>query len=155
MAWFKKNFPPKIRLRFLILIIALLVILFFFWRWPRSFSLVKVGDCLLKAEVVDTPASQYQGLSDRAELCPDCAMLFVFAEAKPRTFVMRRMNFPIDIIFIANQTVLNIHHQAEPEGAIYYNKYTSLAPADAVLEVNAGLAARCNLQSGDFVSFSH
>ena len=62
---------------------------------------VRINQHLIKTEIARTPYQFYQGLSKRARICVDCGMLFVFSDFDERTFVMRDMNFPLDIIFIA------------------------------------------------------
>lgn len=61
--------------------------------------------------VADTDAERYEGLSNTQPLEPDTGMLFVFESEANRTFVMREMNYPIDMIFVgADGTVSAIHH---------------------------------------------
>ncbi|PSQ82232.1 MAG: hypothetical protein BRD41_00820 [Bacteroidetes bacterium QS_1_63_11] len=51
------------------------------------------------AAVADTPELRYRGLSDTESLPPDRGMLFVFDTAGDQTFVMRDMDFGIDVTF--------------------------------------------------------
>lgn len=70
---------------------------------------------MVRVAVADTHEEQYQGLSNTEALSPDTGMLFVYAEEAERTFVMREMNYPIDMVFIgADRTITTIHH-AETE----------------------------------------
>jgi uncharacterized membrane protein (UPF0127 family) len=103
-------------------------------------------------EVAGTPLSRYQGLSDRSSLCEDCGMLFVFSDSSERSFVMRNMKFPLDIIFINNNVVTKIYRDLPPEGNDPKNIYSSNGPADMVLELNAGEANRLNLQEGEEIN---
>lgn len=52
------------------------------------------------ARVADTPRERCVGLSETASLAPDEGMVFVFGGVADRTFVMRDMAFPLDIIFV-------------------------------------------------------
>jgi len=108
-------------------------------------ALMKITDQILKVEIVSDPMDMYRGLSNRQELCDQCGMLFVFPDLSERTFVMRDMNFPLDIIFLAQGKIVKIHANLPPEGSNTQNLYSSEGPADRVLEINAGLSAELGL----------
>lgn len=112
---------------------------------------VKIGNAVINVELALTPAQQYQGLSDRDSLCADCGMLFVFAQKTPQTFVMRRMRFPLDIIFINNNKIIKIYKNLAPEGESVKNYYESGEAVDYVLEVNGGVADAKGIKIGDEV----
>lgn len=103
----------------------------------------------IKIEMASTPEQQYQGLSGRKEICADCGMLFDFSESGPKTFVMRNMRFPLDIVFIDNGVIKNIAANLEPEGGAPKNFYKSAGAADQVLEVNGGYCAKYDIKPGD------
>lgn len=107
----------------------------------------------LTAEVVSKPFDLYRGLSQRASLCQTCGMLFLFSDSAPRTFVMRDMNFPLDIIFIEDDQIVNIAANLPPEGHEVKNYYQSGLPANLVLEVNGGYCARWGINVGDKIKF--
>ncbi len=157
MTWFKKNFPEKkVRIRIFILL-AILVLIFLFSSINNNDNnnvMLRANDCLFKVEIADNIVSRYQGLSNRESLCSDCGMLFLFSEKKHQNFVMRNMNFPIDIIFIANKEIVDIHINAKPEGKNYQEMYSSDRKADAVLEINASKSRECGLNPGDIITWS-
>ena len=75
------------------------------------------GDALgaLEAAVARTPAEKYLGLSDAASLPENAGMLFVYAASGRRSFVMRRMDFGIDIVYADGDGVIStIHHAPAP-----------------------------------------
>ncbi len=115
---------------------------------------VKINDREIKVEIADTPESQYKGLSFKENLCVDCGMLFKFSEKSEKTFVMRNMNFPLDIIFIDDEKIVKIEKNLKPEGENPKNFYNSSAPVDYVLEVNAGYVDSHNIKIGDKIIFS-
>ncbi len=104
--------------------------------------------------IAKTPAEHYQGLSNKVSLCRQCGMLFVFEVAEPRTFVMRRMSFPLDIVWIYKQTVVGISKNLPPESSEPYTLYQSPGEVDWVLELNAGAADFYNLEVGKKISIS-
>jgi hypothetical protein len=66
--------------------------------------------------VANTPRERYQGLSDTDALPRDHGLLFVYdQEADRRTFVMRGMRYPIDIVFIDGTGTVTAVRSAIPE----------------------------------------
>jgi hypothetical protein len=104
--------------------------------------------------LADTPEKRYQGLSGRESLCPDCGMLFTFPSRSAQTFVMRKMNFPLDIIWISGEKVTKIDENLLPEGSEPKKHYESPGPVDYVLEVNAGFSKASNLKINDIVKIN-
>ncbi|MFB6106451.1 MAG: DUF192 domain-containing protein [Halobacteriaceae archaeon] len=109
------------------------------------------------ARVADTRGERYTGLSNTSSLPPDAGMLFVFPEEDRRAFVMRRMDFPLDMLFVAgNGTITAVHSAPVPppgtsEGTL--TRYTGRA--QYVLEVNRGWAAAHDVSPGDGVRITH
>lgn len=103
----------------------------------------------IKLELAQTSEEKYRGLSHRQELCSNCGMLFLYAEPEERTFVMRDMNFPLDIIWIKNQKIVNIDRNAPTEEQKPRKRYRSGQPVDSVLEVNAGFCREHDINIGD------
>lgn len=65
--------------------------------------------------IADTPELRYLGLSDTADLPADRGMLFVYDAVDDRTFVMREMDFGIDIVYADSGGVITeIHHAPAP-----------------------------------------
>lgn len=96
-----------------------------------------------------TPTEHYLGLSHRESLCEQCGMLFVFSNSIERTFVMREMNFSLDIVWLNGGEVIGLDENLEPEETPPYRLYDSPAPVDRVLELPSGGASRYNLKIGD------
>lgn len=65
----------------------------------------------VRVVVADTFRERYTGLSDTESLGPKEGMLFVHDGEANRTYVMRDMAFPIDIVFVgADRRVTTIYH---------------------------------------------
>jgi len=107
----------------------------------------------LALEIASTPSRQYRGLSNRDSLCADCGMLFNFTDSGQKSFVMRDMRFPLDIIFIDNGVIKNIAADLPPEGDRPSQIYQSAGAADQVLELNGGYCARYNIRAGDRIEW--
>jgi len=101
--------------------------------------------------ISDTQPQRRLGLSDTESLGPDEGMLFVHDEEGEYAYVMRDMDFDIDIIFIAeNGTITTIHHASTPpEGESYSERYPGRGKY--VLEVNRGWTNRTGVGVGDTV----
>jgi len=62
-------------------------------------------------EIADTPDARYTGLSEHESLGANEGMLFVYASEGRHTYVMRSMDFPIDIVYVdADGRITEIHH---------------------------------------------
>lgn len=114
---------------------------------------VVINKTKVYVEIASHPDSQYQGLSDREKICSDCGMLFVFDKSLPKTFVMRRMKFPLDIIWINNDKIIKIDKNLPPEGETPTYKYDSNGIVDKVLEVNAGISDKYEFKIGDSIKY--
>lgn len=71
----------------------------------------------VSVEIADTRGERYTGLSDHESLGDDEGMLFVYGSEGGRDYVMRSMDFPIDIVFVgADGRITAVHHaQTEPD----------------------------------------
>ena len=99
------------------------------------------------AWVADTFRKQYTGLSDTEALDDGHGMLFVFDGEGDRSFVMRDMAFPLDMVFVAaNGTITTIHHApVESDGDL--TQYSGRAKY--VLEVPMGYTNETGVEVGD------
>lgn len=99
----------------------------------------------VQAEVAATEATRATGLMHRTDLPPDGGMLFLFPSAGPLAFWMKNTPLPLDLLFFHNQKLVHIHPHAKPFDE---TPIPSLYPADSVLEVHAGWAARHGVTKG-------
>lgn len=102
-------------------------------------------------EVADTIAKRDLGLGERDSLSADHGMYFPFDAEQRWVFWMKGMRFPIDIIWIRAGKVVDIDHSVPPPKALPLDTFSPIEPADAVLEVNAGVAQEIGLKPGDEV----
>jgi len=114
---------------------------------------VRIGSVEIPVELAIDSASQQKGLSGRPSLDSQSGMLFIFNKPGIYTFWMPDMNFTIDIIWINDNKVVdinaNVSNNFDPENPSFYEP---VAPAQYVLEVNAGFAKTENIKIGDTVS---
>lgn len=104
----------------------------------------------IRAMVAETPSERHTGLSETDALAPDEGMVFVYASEGERTFVMRNMSFPLDIVFVgADGQITEIHH-APVENTSDLRPYQGRAKW--VVEVNRGWTADHGVSVGDRVT---
>src|SRR3989344_1028513 len=97
-------------------------------------------------EIADTESKRVQGLSERAMLPEDSGMFFIFPHEDRYEFWMKNMNFPIDIIWIDKDFIVqDITKYAAPEA--FPNTFTPRVPIQYVLEVNAGFADKNKIET--------
>ncbi len=149
----------------LALLIALAVLLAVALGVPAIFTseyddaTVRISDengtelAVVHATVADTPQDRYVGLSDTDSLSEHQGMLFVFDDEDERAFVMRDMDFPIDIIFIGADGRITTIHEAPVEEGSYSTRYRG--EAQWVLEVNYGYAEDHGIGVGDVVTIEY
>jgi uncharacterized membrane protein (UPF0127 family) len=107
---------------------------------------------VVNCEVADDSFERAEGLQDREDLADDEGMLFIYDPPQEASFIMPNMNFPLDIIFIAeNGTVVNVE-EAEPEdpGTPKSDmvRYRSDGEVKWVVEINQGLSRMYGIGAG-------
>lgn len=113
---------------------------------------VKIRDQVFKVKLAVTAAEKEKGLGYRDNLALDTGMLFLFQEKTQHTFWMKGMRFPLDIIWILDDRIIDITHNAPVATTGEQTSYTPKSPANKVLEINAGLARKYGIQVGDTVT---
>lgn len=97
-------------------------------------------------ELAVTPQERSRGLMFRENLPNRSGMLFVFDPPQPVVFWMKNTLIPLDIIFLDRSGVVTrVHQGAIPEDLTPIEGGDSVF---AVLEINAGLAARYSIKPG-------
>jgi uncharacterized membrane protein (UPF0127 family) len=112
---------------------------------------------VIRAELAASPADQQRGLMFRTELPSDCGMLFVFPAPGNRPFWMYHTLIPLDILWLdAGRRIVFISAETPPcpsENGENCPSYGGEQPAQFVLELGAGTAARNGLKAGDTLQF--
>ena len=106
----------------------------------------------LDIEIADDDYQTETGLMYRKSMEANNGMLFIFEEERPRSFYMKNTEFALDIIYINSlKKVVNVQINAKPYDQA---SFASEGPIIYVLEVNAGLSDKWNLEKGDTVEWS-
>ncbi len=101
-------------------------------------------------EVARTPREHSQGLMFRRRMAVDAGMLFVYDPPRPVSMWMRNTYLPLDMIFIAPGG--RVSHIVERTVPLSEENIPSHGTVRAVLELNAGTAARLGIAPGATVS---
>jgi uncharacterized protein len=100
-------------------------------------------------EVMRDDAGRSRGLMFRRHMASDHGMLFDFERTEPVTMWMKNTYLPLDMVFIRQDgTVARVAADTEPLSTAII---PSNGPVLAVLELNAGTAARLGIKPGDRV----
>lgn len=104
-----------------------------------------------RVEVARTPQEQAQGLMYRQTMAQDRGMIFPFSPPRQASFWMQNTYLPLDMIFLTQDG--RIESIAADTVPMSTQPYRSQGPVAAVLELNAGEAARIGAAPGDKVIY--
>lgn len=105
------------------------------------------GTRVFMVETMKSDAERAKGLMFRRYLPDDRGMLFDFKSEQPVAMWMKNTYISLDMIFFDRKG--RVTHIAENTEPLSERIISSGPPAFAVLEVNAGVAARIGLKIGD------
>ena len=111
---------------------------------------VNFGGKTFKVEIADTQEKQALGLMFRDHMPADEGMIFIFPNEAPRSFWMKNCRIPLDIMYFDKELKLvSISANTPPCKVSRCPSYPSKAPAQYVLELNAGTASALGIEVGD------
>ncbi len=121
-------------------------------KFPRSTLVIRDGARRhrFSVEVARTPREQSQGLMFRRRMAADAGMLFLYDPPRPISMWMRNTYIPLDMIFIAPDG--RISRVVERTVPLSEENIPSRGSVRAVLELNAGTAARLGIRPGATVT---
>lgn len=104
-------------------------------------------------DVVKSPKDKQIGLSSKSAIPANYGMYFPFDKADYYAFWMKNMKFPIDILFLRQNKIVTIYENVPVPTSNTDNLplYQPNEPADAVLEISAGLSQKYEFAKGDTV----
>ena len=119
----------------------------------NDFSTVTISGKSFEVEVADDPQEREKGLSGRKKLAEDKGMLFVYDKEQRPEFWMKGMLFPLDIIWIKGDRVVDLNKNIKPKEVQPPETITSSKEVDKVLEVNSGVIEEFDIEIGDQVHY--
>jgi hypothetical protein len=111
-----------------------------------------VNGIKIKVELAITPQAQIKGLGNRLSMPSDHGLFFEYRDYKIRSFWMKDMLFPIDIVWLKDNQIIGIEKNvsvSEPNAELKH--YTSPEPINGVLELQAGFTDHYNIKTGDSI----
>jgi hypothetical protein len=75
-------------------------------------------------------------------------MLFPLEPRQQAAFWMKNCLIPLDLLFVKDQTIVQIIHQAPPCKKLPCPVYRSQQPVDWVIEIPGGQAKKQNIRAG-------
>lgn len=119
----------------------------------------KIENKTYKLILTKTDAERIKGLSGRNSLAAGEGMLFTFSQKNKYAFWMKGMKFPIDIIYIDDNKVVDFVENAPApssgQDASTLPIYKPSSPANYVLEINANEITKNKIKKGDTVEFKN
>ena len=112
---------------------------------------VRIGKVVISVEIPNTPSLRHKGLGKRDYLAEFAGMLFIFPKPYTYAFHMKDMRFPIDLIWIRSNVIVDISKDVPVPKGMDLPTYQPNREADMVLEVNAYFTDRHNIRLGDRV----
>lgn len=146
----------KIGLVILFILFSLGFYFFGIEKWSYSKKTIQIKDFKFIVELADSVSKKALGLGKRDSIKENEGMLFLFDGPGTYGFWMKDMRFPIDIIWIRDNKIVDITENVlpEPQKSIFNLKvYYPKEPVDKVLEIGAGLVKKYNFKIGDEIKF--
>jgi len=127
-----------------------------YWSPPEMKKTVtlEIRQNLIAVELAETIFERSRGLSGRSSIGAGEGLLFLFDTVESHTMWMKDMEFPIDILWIKNGTIVDIEENASPEPGVPDASLTRYSPdvaSELVLELPAGFAKIHGITIGDKV----
>jgi uncharacterized membrane protein (UPF0127 family) len=108
----------------------------------------------VRAAVSDTSDLRYTGLSKVEHLPEDWGMLFVYDSVGGHTYVMRDMDFGLDIVYADDRGVITeVHHAPAPGPDEDGESQQYPGTGQYVFEVNEGWTTEHGVETGDVLRF--
>ena len=105
----------------------------------------------IEAEVASTREEHGRGLMFRPQMQEENGMLFIMENENMQSFYMRNTIIPLDIIYINSRfEIVDIYKNTK---TLDETSLPSAAPAKYVVEINAGLCDKYNIETGDIIRY--
>jgi uncharacterized membrane protein (UPF0127 family) len=109
----------------------------------------------LLVEIADGPKSRETGLMYRKNLDENRGMFFIFEDSDIRSFWMKNMSIPIDIIFIDRHFIVRtIFRSVKPCRKEPCEMYTSMFKSRYVLETKSGFCKKFGVTEGERIEYA-
>lgn len=142
--------------KILLLFIFLMGLLVLFDLFLSHKKTVTISNHPFTVVVAKTAREQEVGLAKYQSLSQEQGMYFPFNHPDYYTFWMKNMHFPIDILFLKQDKIIDIFSDVPvPQTGKDLPIYKPSSPADAALEIHAGLSKQYGFKIGDTVIITY
>ena len=140
----------------LIIIIAALIIFAIKSEFNKKTN-VLINNIYFNGEIAKTDAQKATGLAKYNKIDDNFTMVFPFILPDYYTFWMKDMKFPIDIIYVRKNKIVDIFQsvQAPKNADAALPIIRPSEKSDTVLEINAGLSNKYKFKKGDTVQINY
>jgi uncharacterized membrane protein (UPF0127 family) len=108
----------------------------------------------ISLEIEETPEGLRRGLMHRKDLPSGKGMLLKFGKKKPTNIWMKNVNFPLDVIYLQDDKVVDMYKNAKPDSGDGQFDHLKGVECDTVLELPAGDAAKYGIELGNMFGFN-
>ena len=139
-------------LPWIVSISVLIVGSLYLWVLPETRSTTSItfeNGQTVEAMISDDDAERAQGLAGVEKLTDEEGMLFLHDDREIRSYWMKGMVIPIDIIWIDGEEIVGVVEEVQVELSDDLTTYQSNAPSNRVLEVRAGFIREYGVRVGD------
>jgi hypothetical protein len=136
-----------------LLVVLVLILITVNFPNPQS-PKAEINGHIFSLYLAKTSEEQEIGLAKFNRIDKDQGMLFIFQKPDYYSFWMKNMQFPIDIIFINKNKVVDIFQRVPIPKSDNPPIYTTYEKADQVLEINSGLSNEYKIKVGSEVKIN-
>ncbi len=154
MIMTKESKPFKIWHLILVILVIVISVAYRIYGSLWTKAMVKIVGQDVVVLVADTYSHRLKGWSGKKDMGKYGGMLFVFPDRGQHAMVMRDMYFPLDIVWLDGNKVIDIAPNVSPEPGVAEDKltvYRARAVSTLVLELPAGFKDQTGLKIGDEV----
>ena len=130
-------------------IVCIAILIFLLKSFSKRGPTATIKNHTFVIDVATTSEQKEIGLAKYAAIEQDKGMYFPFDHSDYYGFWMKNMKFPIDIIFLQNKKIVTIFSDVKPQKNYAVYVYKPTRPANAVLEITAGLSKKYGFTLGD------
>ena len=139
----------------LVIVLLLTVFTFFYYFKHPLGTRATIHGHEFAIELAVTPQEKSKGLGYRNSLPENTGMLFPYDHKERYQFWMKGMRFPLDIVWILDNNIVDIAKNVPVSVNGYLPEYMPSVAVNKVLELNAGTMDEIGAKVGDIVKISN
>jgi len=133
------------------ILLILFVLIIGYFLISNAKAEIMINDSVFNVDLALFFDKKTKGLSGIDSIEENNGMLFVYFNNDIRYFWMKDMDFPIDILWIKGNKIINISENVPVYTDEQITRINSVYPVDRVLELKAGTILKHNIKINDKV----